>query len=139
MTPFDRQVRAQIYQLMVAGAQLVDAETIGLSRGWDQGEVEKALERLEAEHRIALVDQSHRIRMAHPFSGVETGYRSVIGDRSWFANCAWDALAVLALLGDGEAMVGDLEWKVSEGVVQPDGLVHLVVPARQFWDDVGFT
>lgn len=78
--------------------------------------------------------------MAHPFSGVPTRYRASIGDDWWHANCAWDALAILSLLGDGEVTGpnGRL-WHTFRGEVSPDGIVHLVVPARSFWDDVEFT
>jgi len=143
MTPFDRQVRAQIYRLFVDGVRLVDTETIAASRGWDTGEVENSLTRLAEERRVSLVDDSHQLRMAHPFSGVDTGYRSVVGDTTWNANCAWDALAILALMGDGRAYApgpgGDLVWTVEDGEVSPDGFVHFLVPAARFWDDIGFT
>lgn len=140
MTPFDRQVRAQVFQLLLAGARHVDYLSIAASRGWDTEEVGSALSRLESENRLALVD-AWRVRMAHPFSGVETPYRSVIGSRWWYANCAWDVLAILALLGDGEAHLDDagITWIVRGGVVSPGGVVHLLVPARHFWDDVEFT
>ena len=80
--------------------------------------------------------------MAHPFSGVDTGYRAHIGERSWFANCAWDALAIVALLGaDGTATGRDgvVEWQIQNGVVSPNGLIHMLVPAAKFWEDIGFT
>jgi len=143
MTPFDRQVRAQIYRLVAGGASSVDASVISSSRGWDTPEVESSLKRLAVEHVIALLDDSYRVWMAHPFSGIETSYQTVIGDQAWYANCAWDALAILALLGDGEARAsgaaGELVWKVQDGQVTPRGIVHLLVPAKNFWDDVGFT
>lgn len=78
--------------------------------------------------------------MAHPFSGVATSYRAVVGSRSWYANCAWDGLAILSLPGDGQVHDGDgLLREVDDGVVSPHGFVHLLVPARRFWDDIGFT
>lgn len=141
MTPFDRQVRAQVFQLLLAGARVVDAGSVAQSRGWGIEEVSASLGRLEAEHRLALVPQTDRVAMAHPFSGVETSYRSVIGARWWYANCAWDSLALLALLGDGTAH-GDeagVEWSVENGMVSPNGLIHMLVPARRFWDDVAYT
>jgi hypothetical protein len=132
-------VRAQVYRLLVSGARSVDADAISGSRSWDTGEVEASLRRLHAEHRLLIDEGSLTVLMAHPFSGVETGFRAVVGSRSWNSNCAWDSLALLALLGDGEAVVGDLTWKVVNGMVEPDGVIHLLVPARSFWDDVGFT
>jgi len=140
VTPFDRTVRAQIYSLFANGASRVDVSIVASTGGWDEPDVALSFQRLGDEHRIALVEDGSRVWMAHPFSGVPTAYRAVSGERSWFANCAWDSLAILSMLGDGEAVgEGDLVWRVRDGVVAPDGLVRLVVPARHFWDDIGFT
>ena len=143
MTTFDRQVRAQIYRLFSDGMIVVDAAGLAGSRGWVTEEVEASLDRLAEAHLIKLVEGSHRVEMAHPFSGARTGHRSVVGDRSWNANCAWDALAILALMGDGEALApeadGDVVWVVEDDKVSPDGVIHLLIPAIRFWDDIGFT
>jgi len=143
MTPFDRKVRAEIYRLFAEGLVSVDAEAIGRSGNLARQLVEQSLESLEADHRIVLLPDTHRVMMAHPFSGVDTGYRSEIAGRSWFANCAWDALAIVALLSDGTGRAtgrdGVIDWSVVGGRVSPDGLIHLLVPAVQFWDDIGFT
>ena len=66
--------------------------------------------------------------------------------RCW-ANCAWDALGVPAILGtDGWttapcAESGDtLEFGVRGGALEgDDGVIHLVTPLRHAWDDIGFT
>ena len=143
MTAFDRQVRAQIYRLFSDGMTVVDGAAMAEPRGWVAKEVGASLDRLAEAHLIKLAEGSHRVEMAHPFSGTNTGYRSVVGDRSWNANCAWDALALLAIMGDGEAFApgadGDLVWTVDDGKVSPDGVVHLLIPASRFWDDIGFT
>ena len=139
MTPFDRAVRARIYDLFVGGARRVDGAALAADGDWDPEEVAASLRRLADEHRIALTVEGD-VAMAHPFSGVPTGYRAVIGDDWWQANCAWDALAILALLGDGVARGPDgLVWEVEDGRVHPEGIVHLLVPAFRFWDDVVFT
>jgi hypothetical protein len=143
MTPFDRQVRAQIYRLFSGGTAVVDEAVIAGSRGWATDDVEDSLDRLAEIHLVKLAEGGHRVDMAHPFSGTGTSYRSVVGDRSWNANCAWDALAILAIMGDGEASApgpdGDVIWSVEDGKVSPEGVVHLLVPARRFWDDIQFT
>lgn len=139
MNSFDAKIRARIYALLVDGVSEVDVDAVADAGGWDSTAVAAAISNLAEEHRIAVTDGG-RVWMAHPFSGVPTSYRAVIGDRSWYANCAWDALAILALLVDGEAHGEDgLVWVVEDGVVSPDGFVHLLVPARRFWDDIGFT
>lgn len=143
MTPFDRAVRAEVYRLFADGLEEVDAAAISRAGGWDRQEVESSLERLEAEHRVALLPDTRRVWMAHPFSGTDTGYRAHVDRRSWHANCAWDALAIVALLGDGTGRVtgrdGIIDWKIERGRVSPNGLIHLLVPAMRFWDDIGFT
>lgn len=139
MTPFDREVRAKIYEMFRAGAVEISPDTVARAGGWARDVVKQALSNLEAEHRLVLKSDG-AVRMAHPFSGVDTGYRAHIGDRVWNANCAWDALAILALLGDGRVEgPNDLTWDVREGRVDPNGLVHFVVPVSRFWEDIGFT
>ena len=66
-------------------------------------------------------------------------------DRQWFANCAWDGLGILALLGDGilethsPASGEPLEFSVHDGRVDGEGIVHFLMPVRSFWDDIRFT
>ncbi len=145
MNEIDRDVRAEIYRLLVAGGPGPTASEIGTRLDHDDATVEHAFARLEAERRIALVPGQWRVAMAHPFSGVPTRYAVRVGESSWFANCGWDAFAVLSLLGDGrveaQSPVADRidAWRVADGVVSPGGLVHFVVPVRDFWDDIGFT
>lgn len=143
MTPFERSVRAEVYRLFAGGTVQVDAGAVARAKGWNHQEVEKSLTSLEAQHRVALATGTHRVLMAHPFAGVDTGYRAHVGSRSWFANCAWDSLAIVALLGNGDGRAtGEewgIEWSIEGGRVSPNGIVHLLVPARHFWDDIGFT
>lgn len=132
MNSTDREVRARVYELFVAGHRTIDAELIGIEGA------SEALRRLASENRLVL--DGGNVLMAHPFSGVDTGHTATIGDTTYWSNCAWDALAVLSLLGDGVARCPDgPEWHVREGVVSPEGVIHLLVPASRFWDDVVFT
>ena len=139
MNQLDRVVRAKVYELFVDGFREIDAELIASVLKTRPDTVVDSLSRLANEHRLVLGDHG-RVRMAHPFSGVDTGHRATSGDATWWANCAWDALAILSLIGDGVAVCPDgPEWTVQDGVVSPDGIVHLLVPAESFWDDVVFT
>lgn len=143
MSPFDRQVRAQVYRHILAAGVGPTAAQLANQRGWAPEEVEESLRRLENSHLIALMPDRATVHMAHPFSGIETGYSSEVGGKKWFANCAWDALAILALIGDGVARQGTgeeaLVWTVDDGVVSPGGVIHMRVPPRHFWDDIVFT
>jgi hypothetical protein len=87
------------------------------------------------------------IRMANPFSAIPTPYRVLAQDRSWFANCAWDAFGICAALGvDGsvESACPDCgePYRVevrNHRIDRPDLLFHVLVPAVRWWDDIVFT
>ena len=133
MNQTDREVRAKVYELFVAGRRDIDANTLEVEGA------KQSLERLADEHRVVLGEDGG-VLMAHPFSGIDTGHRANVGGQTYWANCAWDALAILALLGDGIAVCPDGPiWEVTNDVVSPGGFVHLLVPAEHFWDDVVFT
>lgn len=54
---------------------------------------------LEADHHILLVPGTQRILMANPYSAVATPFRDYIGDKRFFANCAWDTVGLHVMLG----------------------------------------
>ena len=154
MMPLESRLRLAVYEHFRYTGQAPDLEVMAADLGVDWGSASKALLRLHDLHALVLSgdpDQTGRptlrVRMAHPFSGVPTDYTVRVGDTDYPANCAWDALAVLALLGrDGISRhtcpVSDepLTLEVREGrLVDHGGVVHFAVPARAFWEDVGFT
>lgn len=111
------------------------------------GEVERAYRRLDEDHALVLTPGALRIWMAMPLSAVSTAFRVRAGEQSWWANCAWDALGIPAMLGRNARVVttcGDCDepmtLTVEEGaLVETEGVVHFAVPAAKWWDDVGFT
>jgi len=121
------------------------APTVGLVARWvgDEAQATALMADMHDRHLVVL-DAAGEIRMALPFSGVETPHRVIAGERSWFANCAWDALAIPIALGV-DAVI-DAPWledgqPVELGVVDgaltsTDGFVHFTVPARHWWDDI---
>ncbi len=145
MDSVERSVRTHIYQHFRDHGGAPSAEQTAETLGIATPEVAEGLRRLADSHTITLLPGEPAVWMAHPFSGVRTDHVVTIGDRTWFANCAWDGLAILALLGDGSYATqspidgGDVEWIVEGGNVSPGGVVHLLVPAREFWDDIVHT
>ena len=122
-----------------------EAPPVALLAEWAGGltNAESALRRLHEAHALVL-DEIGGIRMALPFSAVATEYQVVAGDQTWWANCAWDALAIPAALGiDGRIVARwldsrepiDLEIAGGEPT-SSDGLVHFAFPARRWWDDI---
>jgi len=110
-------------------------------------EVLAAWRRLHDAHALVLDESGTAIRMANPFSAVPTPYRVEAGGRWWFANCAWDAFGICAALGtDGRIETScpdcreDIALDVRETQPGDRSLVfHCLVPARDWWQDIGFT
>ena len=140
----DNLVRAEIYRHFRDRSGVPTAASCAQALRLDVDEVKDAFQRL-ADSRAIVLDQAGEILMAHPYSGVPTGHVVEVADRSWDTNCGWDAFAVLALAGDGRYRAADpltgepIEWSVEDGEISPDGVVHFLVPAREFWDDIGYT
>jgi hypothetical protein len=97
------------------------------------------LRRLAERHVVAL--DGGGLRMAHPFAAHRDGARVRSGGRTWWGNCAWDALGIVAALGLRDAGIdgGDITLAVTGGEVAGEALFHVLVPARHWWDDIGFT
>ena len=115
--------------------------------GVDGGQVPAAYARLRTQRLLVLEDDGVSIRMASPFSGVPTQHVVESGGLRYFANCAWDALGIIAALRrpgtvhsrceqSGEAL--RLEVGL-DGPVRSDWLFHCLVPAARWWDDIVFT
>jgi hypothetical protein len=99
----------------------------------EEDEVQAGLQALHDARHIVLRDG--RIVMAHPFAGHRNGARVDAGGRTWWGNCAWDAFGIVAALGLEDATI------TAQGITLPgeDAVFHVAVPARHWWDDIGFT
>jgi hypothetical protein len=110
-------------------------------------EVEASFLRLASQHVLVLEEGSTDIRMAMPFSGVPTAFRVETPRGGWWANCAWDALGISAML-QVDARVesrcddcGDpLTVSIEQGrLTRGEGVIHFAVPAARWWEDIVFT
>ena len=145
MNAFERRVRAAVIQSLRDTSHAAPAAAIAVSLGASEVAVVAGLHVLADAHRLVLIPGTDSVWMAHPFSAVATDFVVTIGVRQWFANCVWDGLSILALLGDGAldthspATGEPIRLRASAGMVLGDAMVHFLVPARHFWDDIGFT
>lgn len=97
--------------------------------------------------KTVLPDPSGEIWMAGPFSRDETPYRVIGTSAVWWANCAWDMLGIPALIGENvrvEATCTDCGQPMTVEVDARDGpegsaVVHFLVPAADWYTDIGFT
>jgi hypothetical protein len=148
MDELDLRIRNHAYASFVRDGRAQTPTETASALGLDLDEAEAAYRRLHDAHALVLKSGTTEIRMLNPFSVIETPYRVEAGGRSWFANCAWDALGIPAALHtDGLLEAGcpdcgerfELEVRDGELVRGDDLLVHFVVPARRWWDDIAFT
>jgi alkylmercury lyase-like protein len=109
-------------------------------------EVNQALDRLCATHAFIRSERGELWRAA-PFSAVPTSFTAQVGKRSWWGNCIWDALGILAALHrDGSVLAScgccntGMTLHVRRNSIQEkEGLIHFAVPARHWYDDIVFT
>lgn len=146
MTPDDLAVRNATYRLFVELGRAPTVDEIATSLGQASEEVVAAWRRLHDAHALVL-DADGGLRMANPFSAVETAHRVDAAGHEWFANCGWDAFGVGVVLRSdstihttcpdcGEAL--DIEVR-DYRPIDPSPVWHVLVPARDWWADIGFT
>jgi len=141
-------IRNEVYSSFIATGTAPGADDVAGALGLDENAVAVAFRRLHDAHALVLRPGTTEIRMLNPFSAVPTPHRVEAAGRSWYANCAWDALGIPSALHTDGAVRSDcpdcgeqLELEVLDGelVRGAELLVHFVVPARRWWDDVAFT
>lgn len=147
MQDLDWAVRTTIYQTFAETGAAPAIGRLAADAGVTEHRIDEALRRLFDAHEIAPLPGGGGVWMANPFSAVPTAYPVRTPDMTCYANCAWDALGVPAILGtDGwtnthcAASGIALEFGVRGGELDgDDAVIHLVTPIRHAWDDIGFT
>ena len=143
----DLELRNLTYGLFVEVGRAPTADEVAGQADVARDEVKAAWRRLHDAHALVLNPATAELRMVNPFSAVPTAYRVEASGRWWYANCAWDAFGVCAVLhADGliETSCPDCGEPVSVEVhgERPDDeslLFHCLVPAASWWDDIVFT
>lgn len=111
-------------------------------------EAAAAFARLARDHdALVLLPGSPYIWMAEPFSAVPTDYPVTSRGRRWFGNCIWDALAITSMIDEPSEIhavcpASGTELRIAaepQRLVSSEGVVHFGVPARRWWESIGFT
>lgn len=144
---FDLQVKLAVYRHFAETGARPACDQVAKKLGTPTAEVVQAYQRLRAQRVLVLEDDEISIRMAPPFSGVATQHVVKAGNRSYFANCAWDALGIPAALQQAATVYSRCEQSMAplrlevgvEGPASSDWVFHCVVPAAHWWDDIVFT
>jgi DNA-binding transcriptional MocR family regulator len=147
MNSFDNAVRLHVYSHFVDRERPPTARETAEALSCSVADVEAAYRRLADAHVLVLAPGTVEIWMAMPFSAVPTTFRVTVGEHSWWANCAWDALGIPPMLSsDGQISTScadclePVSLTIRDGsLLETSGLIHFAVPARRWWTDIGFT
>jgi Alkylmercury lyase len=146
VTPQDIEIRNATYRLFVELGRAPTVAEVAAAVGEGSEAVGDAWRRLHDAHALVL-DGEGRLRMVNPFSAVETPHRVEAAGRTWYANCGWDAFGIGVVLRTdstvrttcadcGEAIEIDVR---GYRPTTDDAAFHVLVPAREWWSDIGYT
>jgi hypothetical protein len=144
---FDKRVRLKIYELLLQTGSMPRVQALADALAADNDEVAGALRSLQQKKSLVTMPQSGEILMCQPWCAIPTPHIAHAAGRNWFAPCIWDVLAIPAAMGVrgsittscpccGERM--EAEVKTGE-LLSGRGIVHIGLPAKQWWDDPFFT
>ena len=144
---FDIALKVAVFAHFATTGRAPSAQEMAATLGATPDDVRQAYARLRANRVLFLEPDGETIRMAPPFSGVPTQHRVTIGERVYYANCAWDALGIVAALHEPSVVHSEcaqshepLALDVGiDGPAQSAWLFHSLVPAARWWHDLVFT
>jgi len=143
---FDARVRLFTYRFMLLQEKSPSVRQIAGALRCPVSKIREALSRLSESHAFMQQENGELWRVA-PFSCIPTAFPVTVGRRTWFANCIWDALGIPAMLGkDAEIKAAcgccnyDMPLEIHGGKLSSNrGVIHIAVPAREWYKDVVFT
>lgn len=144
---FDLQVRTEVYRHFADRGRPPSIDDIAGAVNESPEQVREAYQRLYGRRMLVLMPDGESIRMAPPFSGIETQHRVRANGKEYFANCAWDAFGIpAALQAEADVMSRCEQTRESlrlrlthEGPPASDWIFHVAVPAAHWWRDIVYT
>jgi alkylmercury lyase-like protein len=144
---FETQVKTAIYRWVAETTKAPAAAELAGALRVTPEEIREAYRRLFGKRVLFLEADGETIRMAPPFSGVDTQHRVLVGGRLYFANCSWDSLGIPAALHEEaevfsrcEQTLEPIHLRVSrQGPGPKDVVAHFAVPAAKWWADLVYT
>jgi hypothetical protein len=141
------EIRAFVYEHFAETTRAPSMNETALHFDLTDREAAAAFEELHVRHAFFLEFGAHHIRMANPFSGIETSFKVHASGKTYFANCAWDSLGIPAALHvDGHiearcSQTGEsIHLQIKDGQVSNSNvLVHFLVPFSEWYNDLAFT
>ncbi len=142
----DWQIRHFVYAYFVERGEPPRYEQAAQQFGLVPEEGRLAYQRLHGRHALFL-DPGDHVRMAHPLSAVPTPFSVASQGRRYWANCAWDALGIPAMLHADAPITASLAltgetaaYAVQDGQLQAAPFfVHFPLPFARWYDDLVHT
>ena len=143
----DRKIRNFVYNHFLDLQRPPALSEIAAHLGLSRDKIIDCLHRMHAGHILVLESGKSEVLMAMPFSAVPTGVRVKARGKAWWANCAWDALGVAAMMktdADIEANCPDcsepIRVQVKDGTVEGNAeVLRFGVAPAHFWDNIVHT
>ena len=147
MLPGPVELRIHVYDELLERGSPPTVRELATHFHVSESDARAAIANLKIGKTLLPHPRTGEIWMAGPFSAEPTDY-AVTGQRTtWFANCAWDMLGVAIVAREPvsiETRCGDCGDPIRLGAVpdrpaRDDLVVLFLVPARRWYDDVGFS
>jgi Alkylmercury lyase len=142
-----RDVKLFVYRRFVEKGAPPTVADVAMSLELSGEDTEAAFRELEAGRVLVFEPGTLDIWMANPLSARPTGFRVTAPSGSWWGTCVWDAFGIPAMLGEdatiatSDPATGEqFELRVEDGELAPvEAVAHFSVPARRWWDDIGYS
>lgn len=141
----DWEIRLFVYRFFTSRGYPPGVQEIARHFQMAVPDVREAVHRLHDAHALFLRPSSDDILMANPLSAVATDYQVTVAGRRLYANCAWDALGIPAMLHADARIEARhpldrvlLRFSIDGGRLSSEsrGLVHFAKPFRDWYDNL---
>ena len=142
----DARVRLHVFNSFVDDGRPPTHGETAAALGITDDEAGASYVRLSEGRVLVLAPGTLSIWMANPLSAYPTAFWVETPRGSYWGSCIWDAFGVVSMLG-GTGTVrthcadcgAPLEFHVEDGGLLPaDGVAHFAVPARRWWENIGY-
>lgn len=138
----DWHIRHFVYRMFASRGKPPSPAEIAEQFALSLPAAQRALRRLHGAHALFLRPGAHDILMANPMSAVPTDYQVTVGNVRLYANCAWDALGIPAMLrADAQIQARHpldralIHYSIERGQLRAaaGSLVHFAIPFRDWY------
>jgi alkylmercury lyase-like protein len=145
----DRDVRVAIARAIHERGAIPRVADVASDLGVEAALIDAAFARMAERHVFTASRGSREIYAYHPFCAEPTDFLVRADGREWWAICGWDALGIAPALGTTgtvDTRCGDCREPIhidvglaGHATTSSGAVLHVGVPAREFWNDIYFT